>query len=312
MAAPMKTGLDYYPRRTKFFNNPNLLALQKQFGFGIYCIYEAILDKIYGEEGYYYDLNEGGREALEIYLFTCFGWANPVTDELISGMLDMLGERMFDDRLFKRGILTSVEIQETFYLATAKRRSGQVNKEIWLIDVKRMEELGKRSPILAFFKNEKINDVINSQSKPNKSKPNQNKQDQTRANTPDVSLGEPETGDGAEAVSAYEKNFGTITQHELKQLDKWRGKIEPSVTADVFRYCRDSGYGFSYGAAIINRLIAQGTVNMELYKQREQRLIGNGIPKNRFVNYDQPVYTQAEIDAAIARKKKRGAANNSG
>ena len=172
MAAPYKTGLDYYPRKVNFVNDRRFIGLRIKWGNRALGIYEQILDAVYSERGYYISIRDRDREALIRWLWMNYGNFDGLTCEDIEEMITaMVEEELFDRDMYERGILTSHEIQEVFYTATLKRKSITVNEDIWLISEERMRELGKSSPIYKYFHG-KINDVINPQSKVNQTKLN--------------------------------------------------------------------------------------------------------------------------------------------
>lgn len=300
MAAPYKTGLDYYPRKVNFVNDRRFIGLRIKWGNRALGIYEQILDAVYSERGYYISIRDRDREALIRWLWMNYGNFDGLTCEDIEEMITaMVDEELFDRDMYKRGILTSHEIQEVFYTATLKRKSITVNEDIWLISEERMRELGKSSPIYKYFHG-KINDVINPQSKVNQSKPKETKPEETKP---------PKEGAGENPVEELgRKYFGTLTQRDLERVRAWGGGIDTRVIEAVFKLTRDKGKGFYYADGVVKRLISQGTLTWEDYVKRELSMsepVKPPVRTTRFVNYNQPVYTDEEIEAAIARKKRQ-------
>ncbi len=153
----------------------------------------------------------------------------------------------------------------------------------------------------------RINDVINPQSKVNQSKVNQSKVNQTKINQTnyDGSQGEPVSAVGLDTVwEEYKKTYGAVSDNDRKVIMQLIRHIDAPVMADTIRYCRENNKAFNYCLGIIKRLIQSGTTTLELYKQREKSMLGSD-KNSRFVNYNQPVYTDAEIAAAIKRKKQQ-------
>ena len=358
MAAPSKTGLDYYPRRTDFFSDRDFIKLRINYGNKAVGIYEQLLDIIFGGSGYYVSIKGEERENLLLELWNNYGRYDNMKIEEIEEIFNDICTSLFDSALYARGILTSKNIQAIYYTATLKRKSITVDRSIWLIDVDEMNKLSKSSAILKQIKNElkdssapndnlnensdelklpnddlidasdelklpddtlsRVNDVINpqskvnqskvNQSKPNQSKPDQSKPDQT---TNDGSQGEPCGSVGFNTVlSAYEKTYGRINDNDERMLAQFSQTLDYRIIADTLRYCRENGKAFNYCIGILKRLGEDGTTTWELYKQREKAMLGIKQSANKFINYNQPVYTDAEIDAAIKRKKKAAQGRN--
>ena len=333
MAAPYKTGLDYYPRRVNFINNRRFIGLRIRWGNAAVGIYEQILDAVYSERGYYISIRDKDRDALIKWLWHSYGNYDGLTCENIDEMLTaMVEEELFDKDLYEKGYLTSQEIQEVFYTATQKRKNIVVDEDIWLLDRERMEELGKRSPIYkGLF--EKINDVINPQSKvkeskAKKSKGEQTKTEQTKAAPPEGSLSPEEITTHREekppvaaAGGGKEKqindlcsiHFGIDSYRDMDKIAAWDKDLDINVINEVFKLSAGQGKGFNYANAIIQRLIREHTLTMEEYERKERHKYRPEAPAparapqklNGFINYDQPVYTDEEVEAAIQRKKQR-------
>lgn len=309
MSAPFKTGLDYYPRRVNFSNDRRFIGLRMKWGNRAVGLYEQILDGIYSDKGYYISVKDEELDQLIKWLWSNYGQYDGLSYDDIEEMLEtMIDEKLFDREMYRQGILTSREIQEVYYTATAKRKNVTVDAKLWLLDMERMEELGKRSTIYKQFFS-KINDVINPQTKPNKTKPNKIKPDETIP----LPAGEGDAAGGCGGAGEREiklaelckKYFGAFTARDRKRVSTWDKSLDIRVIEEAFKLTAERGKGLYYAEGIINRLISQGTLTWESYARRELQTPKPTVHTTRFVNYAQPQYTDDEINAAIERKKQR-------
>ena len=127
MARPTKTKIDYFPIDCNDDDRMKLVELRH--GLVAYAVYVKLLQKIYGNKGYYTDWNEDTA-----LLFSGeYGIDFRVLNDIIS---DMLKRGIFDAQMYeKHSILTSKEIQEQYFFVIAKRRQREVDESYCLINV---------------------------------------------------------------------------------------------------------------------------------------------------------------------------------
>lgn len=186
MAAPIKTRLDYYPREIGLAKDRKFRPLKLKYGFAPVDIYEALLDLIYGDKGYYIEYSPKTKDSVIWDIFEYLQAKYQPTAETIEEIIEgLVACELFSDDLFKKQILSSNRIQETYYKCTVERSTIDINFDIWILSKDKMKSISSKSAILRNFinrpnyeVNQPNNEEIqpdNSQSKANKSKVNKSK-----------------------------------------------------------------------------------------------------------------------------------------
>ena len=176
MAAPTKKGLDYYPRDINLMMDRKFRKPKMKYGYLAIVIYDALLELIYGDEGYYVRYSESNKDDVAWDILDRIRGKYNVESETIYEVIEMLVEcELFSDYQFKQGIITSKRIQKVYYKSTVERKNVEVDKKIWFLTISEMETISSKSSILSFFINQPINEdnqpinednqPINSQSK---------------------------------------------------------------------------------------------------------------------------------------------------
>ena len=132
-----------------------------------------------------------------------------------------------------------------------------MDEGLWMLDIERMEELGKRSPIYKQFFS-KINDVNNSQTKSNKTRPNKIKPNETKP----LPTGEAEAAEGCGGVSERDskirelckKYFGVFHERDKKKVSGWGSAIDLKVIEDAFKLTAERGKGLYYACLLYTSL----------------------------------------------------------
>lgn len=166
MARPQKQGLDYFPFDCVSDGKTELI--EAEYGLQGFAIIVKLLQMIYGQRGYYCEWNA------EVALL--FAHKNNVGGNVVSETIkSALRRGIFNEDLFaKYGILTSAEIQKTYFEAVERRKQIEVKKEYLLIKVTHKNVNVDINPI-----NDNINSINadnNSQSKVKESKVNKSKE----------------------------------------------------------------------------------------------------------------------------------------
>ena len=166
MARPQKQGLDYFPFDCVSDGKTELI--EAEYGLQGFAIIVKLLQMIYGQRGYYCEWNA------EVALL--FAHKNNVGGNVVSETIkSALRRGIFNEDLFaKYGILTSAEIQKTYFEAVERRKQIEVKKEYLLIKVTHKNVNVDINPI-----NDNINSINaddNPQSKVKESKVNKSKE----------------------------------------------------------------------------------------------------------------------------------------
>lgn len=129
MARTTKTGLEYFPLDSNFYNNRKIRRLLHSQGVTSLAVWTVVMCKIYEKDGYYLKYDED----------TCFdisdsimGVSEGAVDEIIKVALKV---KLFDEELFQKyHILTSESIQKQYIeIASRSRRKYEIDKKYALI-----------------------------------------------------------------------------------------------------------------------------------------------------------------------------------
>lgn len=158
-----KVGLDYFELDCQMEEKVRLI--QAEYGLKGFAVFVKLLQKIYGERGYYCEWTQDS----ELLFMSENG--------LDSGCLQLLREivsacirrNIFSERLYKEyGILTSSGVQKQYLKATVKREVVDLKKEYLLISVPKNRTNVVINSISSYGNS--INGVINTQSRVEKSR----------------------------------------------------------------------------------------------------------------------------------------------
>lgn len=165
MAAPSKQGLDYYPREIDLLRDRRLRRARMKHGYIVAGVYDALLDLVYRDKGYYLDYSNPDDVVWEVQQYL-FGGV-PVDENQIPVIIaDLVASGLFDEALFAKGILTSRDIQRVYYKVTQRRQFIEIDFSLWLLEEEEMRDLSASSCILATWCNiNGVNVDINPQSK---------------------------------------------------------------------------------------------------------------------------------------------------
>jgi hypothetical protein len=133
MARPQKQGINYFSLDTHF--DASLEIVLSEFGEKGLGIIVRIWQYIYDTKGYYMPYTDD-----EIYMIKRI--CNDTTkEEIIKIISKMIEKKLFDEKLFKEGIVTSKRLQINYKTATRKRVSDGSNLPYWLLlDGSNLEE----------------------------------------------------------------------------------------------------------------------------------------------------------------------------
>lgn len=130
MARPVKIGLDYFELDCHMDDKVKLI--QAEFGLKGFAVVVKLLQKIYGESGYYCEWNED-----VLLLFMSENGLNSDSKNLINEIVAACVRRnFFSEKLFNKfNILTSEGVQKRYLNATSKREKIELKKEYLVISV---------------------------------------------------------------------------------------------------------------------------------------------------------------------------------
>ncbi|MDX1936137.1 MAG: DUF4373 domain-containing protein [Flavihumibacter sp.] len=118
MARTPNKGIKYYGVDCNHIRNKKLRLLFKEHDAVGYYVWQCLLAYAYKEHGYYFDLND--EEAFEI---VCADFIDKAPDTVMAVINSCLQRRLFDADVWRADkILTCVDMQEQYLLATAERR----------------------------------------------------------------------------------------------------------------------------------------------------------------------------------------------
>lgn len=125
-----KVGLDYF--ELDCYMDEKVRLIQAEYGLKGFAVFVRLLQKIYGENGYYCEWTQD-RELL----FMSENGLSSGSQKLIRDIVNACIRRdIFSDKLFKKyGILTSSGVQKQYLKATAKREVVNLKKEYLLIAI---------------------------------------------------------------------------------------------------------------------------------------------------------------------------------
>ncbi len=130
-----KNGINYFPFESNTVFNKRVKLLFNEFDSHGPWIWFCLLNKIYSECGYYYDLTD--KEEYDLFCSDVCKKQVSVVDEIVKGCIR---RGLFDESVFNTfGILTSDRIQKNYIDATRDRRKKgsiiELEKSIWLIEI---------------------------------------------------------------------------------------------------------------------------------------------------------------------------------
>ena len=168
--APYKKGLDYFPKMTNFYEDPDIEELMYEFGPLGVTIYDAILTIVYSQ-GYYAKMTE---EQLVRAVIRKIGskWI-PRKGAAVQVIHRCVELGLIDSNLLEKGLITSAGIQKRYYhIAIVGMRRQLYDAEYWLLDKEEDEEPLISAPIGRINAEE---NRINSVKKPIEEKENKKK-----------------------------------------------------------------------------------------------------------------------------------------
>lgn len=259
MARPIKPGLSYFPLDVAL--DTKFQLIEAEFGLKGFALVVKLLQKIYGEQGYYCEWTD----EVELLFASKSGVGGDFVSELIKGCVK---RGFFDEEMLnKYGILTSRGIQRRY--VEAKRGSiSKIEKEYLLLKLPLTEVNATKTGVIAT--ETAVNVAESTQSKVNK-----NKVDKSKVFIPPT----------------------------VAEIKEYAQEIHSDVDCEYF-----FNYYESVGWKCGKNSITDWKAKFRSWKPMNKA--GDKPKANKFINYDQPVYSAEQIQEAIARKKAQREGKN--
>lgn len=170
-----KVGLDYFELDCQMEEKVRLI--QAEYGLKGFAVFVRLLQKIYGEHGYYCEWTQDSE-----LLFVAENGLNSGSLQLLRDIVSACIRRnIFSERLFKEyGILTSSGVQKRYLKASVKREVVELKKEYLLIAVPENRKNVVINSISSYGNS--ISDGINAQSREEESREDNDNARVTRFN----------------------------------------------------------------------------------------------------------------------------------
>lgn len=258
MARPQKSGLNYFPLDVDIEIDDKIMLIESEFGINGFGIIIKMLCKIY-KNGYYYEWGE--KEQL---LFS--KRINVDKNEVIECINAALKWDLFDKTIFDRyKVLTSKGIQKRFLEAIGRRKTLEIVKEYWLIDMPKSEKMTVNivnvgiNGVNVGINGENV--VIYPQSKVKKSKEKKSKVNESKKDD-DIDI---DVDDDDNLFGFLESNFGrTISPIEYEQIINWQKDFNDEIIKyGITLCCNNNAKNINYLNAILNNWQSKGFTKIE-------------------------------------------------
>ena len=141
MARPIKSKIDYFP--IDCTDDDRMKLIELKHGLVAYAVYVKLLQKIFGNKGYYIEWNEDSQ-----LLFS--GEYSVPFDTLSDIIADMLKRGIFDMGMYDNyGILTSKDIQEQYFFVVSRRKVKDVDERFCLINAAKTGVIAAKTMVSA-------------------------------------------------------------------------------------------------------------------------------------------------------------------
>lgn len=168
MAAPLKTGLDYFSFDVDLLDDERLDFLREKYGVMVNDIYICLLCLLYRKKGYYipYETVNEKRDCVWYVFQRVRGGRHPVQQEAIPKVIeDLVAMGLFSGDYYPK-IITSARAQRTYYKATVEREldSFDITPDRWMLSEEEMRKLSKRHPYYLYLTQKNNSDDLLSNS----------------------------------------------------------------------------------------------------------------------------------------------------
>ncbi len=143
MAAPLKKGLDYFPLSVHLLDEPKLRRPKMKYGYLAVVVFISLLGQLYRDKGYYLDYRDPDAVIWQVQS-DLQGKYQPDYETVAEVIGALVACGLFSGDLYQRGIITSVMAQETYYRATATRKTVDIDDSLWLLGMADMEDISAK------------------------------------------------------------------------------------------------------------------------------------------------------------------------
>ena len=116
MPRPFKTGLDYFPLDTNFFENKKIKNLRRAHGPIGVLTYLNLLCRVY-QNGYFYKFEDADELAMDIAEQIASEQIRRTATCVTETINYLVGRGILDEGLFKQGIISGVALQEQYVIS---------------------------------------------------------------------------------------------------------------------------------------------------------------------------------------------------
>lgn len=246
MAAPSKRGLDYFPLSVYLLDEPKLRRPKMKYGYLAVVVFISILGQLYRDKGYYLDYRDPDAVIWQVQS-DLQGRYQPDQETVAEVIGALVACELFSGDLYQRGIITSRMAQETYYRATATRKTVDIDDSLWLLSMGDMEAISAKHCYYLKKLNETnnginqpdnaVNQMIYSQSKVKESKVNM-------CNAP-VAAGQPGVGGvvvDSDLLGMFESIKGVAASaHEVGRIAELIAEYGAAWVTDALRIAGDNG-----------------------------------------------------------------------
>lgn len=276
MARPVKDGLDYFPKDTGFYRDRKIRALIGRFGSDGAILYDYILCEVYGDKGYYTEIDDSFVDIAAADL--------KMSPEKIGLILNYLLDKsmLLDGTLSKTmKVLTSHGIQTRWQEVkkSAKRAIG-VNGELWLlgeaetegfIQVRHNDSFPQKNPSKSGKNPSKSQENYIKESKGKESKPKETKEDPAPRFSRPVTPCDPKI---AIVFTAYVERIASVspmTERIRDQLIVFLEAMGPDCCIRAMDEAVEQGHiNWKYVKAILEKKREQGVRSIADWEKAEQ------------------------------------------
>lgn len=280
MARPVKDSLDYFPKDTGFYRDRKIRALIGRFGSDGAILYDYILCEVYGDKGYYTEIDDSFVDIAAADL--------KMSPEKIGLILNYLLDKsmLLDGTLSKTvKVLTSHGIQTRWQEVkkSAKRAIG-VNGELWLLDeaetegfiqVRHNDSFPQKNPSKSGKNPSKSQENYIKESKVKESKPKETKEDPAPRFSWPVTPCDPKI---AIVFTAYAERIASVspmTERIRDQLLVFLDAMGPDCCIRAMDEAVEQGHiNWKYVKAILEKKREQGVRSIIDWEKAEQTWAG--------------------------------------
>lgn len=267
----MNNGINYFPLNVHLDDKFELI--EAEFGLKGFAIVVKLFQKIYGQQGYYYEWTED----VALLFGKNVGLGGDAVSEIVRAAIK---RGIFDSELYdKYQILTSRGIQERYFEAVSRRKEVEVRKEYLLIKV---DQIYKNVRILNENVNISSKNVnISEQKKVEESKVKEKRVEEKELPRLPVRI-----------VKLYENNIAPLTPITLQGLDDWLNAMsEDVVEYAISEAVKNNKRNYKYIEAILRNHFNAGRTTLAEVQSAKRAYKGNenelSINRDDNIDYDE-------------------------